>query len=157
LNSTSTPGTWRSCSATLSSTRPRATCLPTRARMSDSSKASDCGTRSCRSRYRWLSARIVTVTVARSSSRAIDANPVMDLIISYFVRGAPPPRTCRGSPSSARRNDLLPWRSINRDDAALCFAPLQQLQLIERGVRAFGVREELVVPAHLHDAAALED
>ena len=43
LNSTSTPGVCRSCSDTLSSTRPRATCFATSVRTSASIAASDCG------------------------------------------------------------------------------------------------------------------
>jgi hypothetical protein len=82
LNSTSTPAVCRSCSDTLSSIRPRATCFVTNARNSPSMAASDCGLRSARSRWRWLTARIVTEIVARSSSRDKAANPVMLLIIA---------------------------------------------------------------------------
>ena len=60
LNSDVDAGGCRSCSESSSSTRPRATSFATSARTSLSIAASDCGIRSCRSRCRWLSARIVT-------------------------------------------------------------------------------------------------
>ncbi len=81
LSSTCGTAAWRSCTLTPSSIRPRATACCTSARMRVSRSASDCGSRSWTSRNRWLTARTVTLTVARSSSRVSAANPVMLVII----------------------------------------------------------------------------
>jgi hypothetical protein len=66
---------------TLTSTRPRATRRCTAVRRRVSIDASDPGSRSCRSRNRWLTARTVAVIVAASSSLVSDAKPVMLLIM----------------------------------------------------------------------------
>ena len=94
--------------------------------------ASDCGTRSCRSRKRWFTARIVTAIVARSSSRVSDAKPVMLLIMST-ERDHARLAACRAASGAS-----------------------SSCSCIERRVGAAGPRQQLVVAADLDDPAALE-
>ena len=83
-SSTSGAGAWRSCS----DTRPRRGRAPAASAPAPAPAARDRpiagGSRSCKSRNRWLTARIVTPSVPRSSSRVSEAKPVMLLIIASF-------------------------------------------------------------------------
>ena len=123
LNSTSTLAVCLYCTLTASSTRPRPMRRCTLARMRPSASASVCGTRSCRSRWRWLTARIVTVMVAASDSLVADAKPVMLLIM--FIRGGPsphfsPPANRSRAPhrSAVRAPHHAPRRSLARSPTA---------------------------------------
>src|SRR5436305_1063851 len=121
-----------------------------------SASASACGTRSCRSRWRWLTARMVTVTPACSPSSDADAKPVMLLIIVYS-RGPPAPLARRLPASSFQ---LPADRRLTIDDLLRCHAVfralwLEHLHLVERGIDALPVQQILML-SDLHDAAALE-
>src|SRR5689334_9449946 len=125
--------------------RPRATCRPTSARTSGSTAASVCGIRSCKSRYRWFSARIVTVTVARSSSRVTEANPVIDLIMKV---------------QSGASRILLASTSWSGDPAEAGshsgLASFEQLHLVQRRIRSRRTADEIVMSADLRDPPLLE-
>src|SRR5207245_2393723 len=82
-----------------------------------------------------------------------------DLIISYCARGPTPGRShsaARLRRVSLRRLARAQGCSIDAYHAAVGLSSLEQLQLIQRRVRAVGLREQLVVPADFDDAAALE-
>src|SRR5262245_15675395 len=89
---------------------------------------------------------MVTLIVARSSSRVTDANPVIDLIIrlpsrvqkdpAYFASHLPAP------PAPP---------ALGRHDPAVSLSS-QELHLIQRRVGTRRTRKQLVVPSHLYDA-----
>ncbi len=83
LSSTSAPGLPQSAATRCSSTRPRATRFCTqRAHAAARASASAGGSRSCRSRNRWLTARMRHADgAALVVVRGADANPVMLLIM----------------------------------------------------------------------------
>src|ERR1700754_3682282 len=82
---------------------------------------------------------MVTVSVARSSSSATAANPVMLLIIGRRPR--PIPRDCA---------------LLRRHHPSLGLPSFEELHLIKHGVGAAGPIEQFVMASHLDDAASFQ-